>query len=177
MRVLVALRIEQAAERIPELKDKKKLLTSAYYKDPRKVASDLPYSPTTAMLAQLRLGIRPGKTDVAVRMMEARDLAVVRAVEAIQQDGPADSMKCLNYINSSRMLEEMLQLIAKPEDQMQDQLRAIALRTETRALPSIHQLSAGKHTVDLAPLEDNNDTSKALVAGEGGVGSDGGAEG
>jgi hypothetical protein len=75
------------------------------------------------------------------------------------------------------MLEEMLQLIAKPEDQMQDQLRAIALRTETRALPSIHQLSAGKHTVDLAPLEDNNDTSKALVAGEGGVGSDGGAEG
>jgi hypothetical protein len=177
MRVLIALRTEQAAERVPELKGMKKILTSAYFKDARKVAADLPFSPTTAMLAQMRLGIRPGKANLALRMMEARDLAIARAVEAIQQDGPNDSMKCLNYINSSRMLEEMLQMVAKPEDQLQDQLRAIALRTETRELPSIHQLSAGKHTVDLAPLEDSNDTSKALVAGEGDVGSDGRTEG
>ena len=42
-------------------------------------------------------------------------------------------MRFLNYANGSRILEEMLQLTSKPEDHMQDQLRAIALRTDTHA--------------------------------------------
>lgn len=177
MRVLLALRVDQAEETVPELKNKKKALTSAYYKDPRKVAADLPYSPTTAMLAQMRLGIRPGKVDLVLRMMEARDLSIIRATEAIQQDGRDDSMKFLNYVNGGRILEELLQLVSKPEDSMQEALRAIALRTETRDLPTIHQLSDGRHTVDLAPLKESNDADEHTVAGEGDLVSDGRPDG
>jgi hypothetical protein len=174
MRLMLALRFEQSMEKNPELKDKKKLLTSAYYKDPRKVAADLPYSPTTALLAQMRLGIRPGRTDLALRMGEARDMAIIRAIEAVQQDGPADNMKFLNYVNGSRILEELLQLVSRPETHMQEQLRVIALRTETKDVVPIHQLSGGHHTVEIAPTEDAHEGSTGeVVGGEGDFSSEG----
>jgi hypothetical protein len=163
MRVLLALRFDQATEREKVLDGKVKLLRSAYYKDPRKVAADLPYSPTSALLAQMRLGVRPGKVDLTMRMMEARDMSIIRAIEAVQQDGPQDNMKFLNYVNGGRILEELLQLVSRPEEHMQDQLRAIALRTETKAVPSIHQLSAGQHTVEMAPIEKDHE---GTVVGE-----------
>jgi hypothetical protein len=169
MRVMLALRFEQAVDRHPELADKKKLLTSAYYKDPRKIAADLPWSPTSALLAQMRLGIRPGRADLTMRLMEARDMSIIRAIEAVQQDGPADNMKFLNYVNGGRILEELLQLVAKPESHMQEQLRVIALRTDTRDVVPIHQLSGGHHTADVSPTEVANEGSNAgeAIVGEG----------
>lgn len=162
MRVLLQMRIDVAVENIPELRGQEKALKTAYYKDPRRVAADLPYSPTTAALTQMRLGVKPGKYDLALRMMEARDMAAARAVEAAQQDGPGDSQKFLNYANGSRILEELLQMVVKPEDDMREQLQSIALRTDTRALPTIHQLSDGHHTVDLAPMKDRDDDADEL---------------
>lgn len=155
MRVLLQLRIDTLSTYVPEFQDRQSILKTAYYKDARKIAADLPYSPTTAMLAQMRLGIRPGKHELALRMLEARDLATVRAVEAVQQDGPGDSQKFLNYANGSRIFEEMIQMVVKPEDQMQEQLKSIALRTDTHTLPSIHQLSGGQHTVEVAPMKES----------------------
>lgn len=161
MRVLLQLRIDIAAENVPELKDRKKILTSAYYKDPRKVAADLPYSPTTALLAQLRLGVKPGRAEIALRMMETRDIAWVRAIEAAQTDGPGDDQKFVNYVNGGRMLEELLQMVAKPEDQLRKQLSAIGLRTELAPVVSVHALSGGQHTVEVAPTRDMPDDESA----------------
>ncbi len=177
MRVLIAMRVEQTADNVPEFKDKKKLLQSAYYKDPRKIAADLPSSPMAVMLAQTYLGIRPGKADLTLRMMETRDLALIRAGEAAMQNSVNDSVKFLNFTNGSRILEEMLQLVAKPEDHMQEQLRALALRTDTRTIPSIHQLSAGAHTVDISPLEDRHEPGKAFESERSDRGSDGRTDG
>jgi hypothetical protein len=154
MRVLIQLRIDTLADHVPELQGKQAVLKAAYYKDARKIGADLPHSPMAATLAQMRLGIRPGRQELALRMLEARDMAALRATEAVHQDGPGDSQKFLNYANGSRLFEEMLQMVVKPEDQMQEQLRAIALRMDTREVPSIHTLSAGHHTVDLAPTKD-----------------------
>lgn len=155
MRVLLHLRIGLAAEHVPEFKGKSAVLKSAYYKDPRKAAADLPHSPTTAMIVQMRLGVRPSKYELAMRILEARDNAMTRIVEAVQQDGPGDSKKFLDYATGSRILEELLQMIVRPEEEMRAQLQSIALRTESHTLPSIHELSpGGHHTVDVAPLKD-----------------------
>jgi hypothetical protein len=161
MRLLLDLRTDLIADAVPELKDKKKLLTRAYYKDPRKVAADLPYSPTTAMLAQMRLGVKPGKSEIALRMQETRDIAWLRAAEAAQTDGPGDSQKFLNYANGGRILEELLQLVVKPEDQLREQLSAITLRTDLQPVPSVHALSAGNHTTEIAPIKDAQDDDQA----------------
>lgn len=157
MRILLELRVNTLADNVPEFKDKTGVLRHAYYKDPRKVAADLPYSPTTATLAQMRLGIRPGKSEIALRMQETRDIAWLRACEAAHTDGPGDSQKFLNYANGGRILEELLQMVVKPEDQLRDQLSAITLRTELKTVPSIHALSEGHHTTELAPIKDDDD--------------------
>ena len=174
MRVLLAMRIEQTEDGVPEFKGKKKLLQSAYYKDPRKIAADLPSSPMAVMLTQIYLGIRPGKVDLALRMMETRDLALIRAGEAAMQNSLNDSVKFLNFANGSRILEELLQLTSQPEEHIQDQLRAIALRTDTRDVPSIHQLSAGQHTVEMAPLKDLHEPAEAFESEHSDGSSDGG---
>jgi hypothetical protein len=70
----------------------------------------------------------------------------------------------------------MLQLTSKPEDHMQDQLRAIALRTDTHDVPFIHQLSSGRHTVEMAPLKDTNESDEAFVANGSHGSGDGGTE-
>jgi hypothetical protein len=155
-RVLLQMRVENAVDDVPAFADKKKVLMSAYYKDPRKVAADMPFSPTTATLAQMRLGMKLGKLELSQKMMELRDIAVMRAVEAAHQDGPGDSQKFLNYITGSRILEELLQMVVKPEDEMRAQLQSIALRTNPVSMPSVHQLTGGNHTVDVAPLKDLN---------------------
>lgn len=153
-RVLVELGAVLAAKHFPELKGHEAILRRAYYKDPRKVAADLPYSPTAAMLVQLRLGLKPQRQELALRILEARDLAALRAIEAATTDGPGDSQKFLNYANGSQILEEFVQMTMKPEDQMREQLKSIGLRNDSRPLPSIHQLSAGQHTVEIAPTKD-----------------------
>ena len=154
MRALIQLRMDLMEASVPEFRGRKDVLKSAYYRDPRKTAAELPYSPTTAMLAQLRLGIKPGKYELSLRMLEARDQAVLRMVEAGQQGSRDDSQNFLNWANGARILEELLQMVVKPEDGMREQLRSIALRTETREIPSIHQLSDGRHTVDVSPTKD-----------------------
>ena len=154
MRVLAMLRVDLAVQNIPELKDHKDVLKAAYYKSALKVAVDLPYSPTTAMIVQQRLGIKPSRADLAARMLEARDQAILRAVEATQQDGLHDSQKFLNYATGSRILEELLQMVVKPEEEMREQLQSIALRTDPNQVVPIHQLSGGQHTVDVSPQKD-----------------------
>lgn len=157
MRVLLRMRVDTAATHVPEFDGKAKVLSAAYHKDPRTVAANLPYTPTTAMLAQMRLGVKPSRAEIALRMMEARDVAWARAIEAAFTDGPNDSEKFMNYVNGGRILEELLQMVAKPEEQLRKQLSAIALRTEVTAVPSIHALSAGQHTVEIAPVRDKSD--------------------
>lgn len=154
MRVLAMLRIDLAAQNIPEFKDHKDVLKTAYYKSALRAAVDLPHSPTTAMIVQQRLGVKPSRSDLALRMMEARDTAIMRAVEATQQDGLHDSQKFLNYATGSRILEELLQMVVKPEEEMREQLQSIALRTDPNQLTPIHQLSGGQHTVDVSPQKD-----------------------
>jgi hypothetical protein len=154
MRILLEMRIESLPQQVPEFKGRESVLKHAYYKDARKTAADLPFSPLTAMLAQVRLGVPPSRGEIALRLLDAREQSLVRASEAILQNGPNDSQNALNYANTARILGELLQMVAKPEDQMREQLQSIGLRTDTQPMKSIAQLSGGSHTVDVAPLKD-----------------------
>lgn len=153
MRLLLRMRVENAAE-LPDFKDKKKVLTAMYYKDARTVAAELPYSPTSAMLAQMRLGIAPSRADIAARMVEARDTASLRLCQATGEDGLQDSQKFLNYTNGVRILQELLEMVARPDDQLRDAMQTLQLKNDTRKLKAVHELTAGRHTVDVTPMKD-----------------------
>lgn len=154
LRLLLSLQVELSAAHVPELKGHQDILRHAYYQDSRKVAAEMPYTPMGAMMAQMRLGVAPTQRDLSLRMMEARNMSMARTGEAIYRDGPHDSQRALNYATTTRILEEFMQMALKPEDQMREQLQSIALRTDTQPMKSIHQLSAGRHTVDVAPTKD-----------------------
>jgi hypothetical protein len=154
-RMIIELRFANMASVSPELRERASLVKAAYFRDARRVAADLPHSPAAAILAQLRLGMKPNRMERSVIMREAAGMGAIRALEAVHQDGPGDSQKYLNYASGQRIFEEVLQMVEKPEESMREQLQSIALRTETRDVPSIHQLDpAGQHTVDISPLRD-----------------------
>jgi hypothetical protein len=154
MRVLLQWRVENAANNIPVFKGMLRALRGSYYKSARKIAADLPHSPAAAALAQMRLGMSGNQQDLQDILRDIRNVGSRRSLEAAYQDGPGDSQKAVNYMNLARGSEEMLQMTSNPQSQMLSQLESIALRTDPRALPHVKALSAGQHTVDLAPLKD-----------------------
>jgi hypothetical protein len=123
----------------------------ASYQDPRRLAADLPFSPFAAMLVQMRMGIMPTRVDIAARMTATRDLATMRALEVLHYGTPGDASRAFNYAMTAKIMNEMLESVQKPDEALREQLSAIALRTDELPVPSIHQLSGGRHTVDLQP--------------------------
>jgi hypothetical protein len=123
----------------------------ASYLDPRRLAADMPYSPMTALMTQMRMGALPDKMEIAKSVEMVRAIAVLRTAEAALYGSPKDSITALNFSNVARNMTEMLEVLIKPDEDLREQLQAVALRTENGPIPSIHQLSAGRHTVDVQP--------------------------
>jgi hypothetical protein len=134
----------------------------ASYQDPRKLAAELPFSPFAALLVQMRMGVTPEHVDVAGRMSATRDMATLRALETLHFAGPGDAGRAFNYAMTAKIMNELLETVQKPDEQLREQLSAIALRTDDRPVPSIHQLSEGRHTVDLQPTPEGAYEPKPL---------------
>lgn len=164
-RILQALHIDLIADDVPELKDRTKILKSAFYKDARVEASELPSTPGSALLVQARMGFRAKHYDAALGAMEAIELAVQKAQEALLRDGPGDHMKFVNLVNGARMLNEMRELLASPSDRMHDEFKALSIQTAKDVLPTAFQLSGGNMTVDLEPKDDHGESDSPSLTG------------
>jgi hypothetical protein len=167
MRTLLQLRYEQLAQR--EDADGQALALAAKkasYQDPRKLAADLPFSPLAAMLVQMRMGMMPAKIEVSQRMEAARNLAVVRTEECLHYATPADAQRAVNYAMTAKIMNELLEVVQKPDDQLREQLSVITLRTDDKPIPSLAELGAGKHTADLLPASEatTDDESETVDA-------------
>jgi len=142
---------ERAHERVRAEMALATVRKKASYQDPRKLAAELPFSPFAALLVQMRMGMMPDRIDVATRMVATRDMATMRALESLHATGPGDAGRAFNYAMTAKIMNELLETVQKPDEQLREQLSAIALRTDDRPVPSIHQLSGGRHTVDMQP--------------------------
>lgn len=158
IRILQALHIDMLSEVIPELKDRRGILKSAYYKDARVEAADLPSTPGAAVLVQSRLGFRAKRFDPALAATDAIETALQKAHEALLRDGPGDHMKFVNFVNGARMLSEMRELLASPSDKMRDEFKALSIKTDDGVIPTALQLSGGNMTVDLEPKDDHDES-------------------
>ena len=159
MRLLIKLRFDRD-EDDDTFKGRKKLLSSSYFDDARATASTLPSMPASALVVQLRLGFLPNRHELASRLLEVQRIAWLKAIESLAHNGLNDSQKFLNYVHASKLVEEMMQSVARPEDQLREQINTIGLKVETRLLPTITSLSGGAHTVEMTPIEEDRDDSK-----------------
>lgn len=125
---------------------------SASYTDPRRVAAQMAHSPLGARLAQMRMGFMPSTDELAKIVEAVRLTALARALEVATYGGPEDSIKALNYALTAEKMGNVLEQIVRPDEELRNQLSAIALRTAApNKAPSLRQLSGGNHTIDLLP--------------------------
>lgn len=151
----------------PEIAGQYKALNQAYYKDSRKTAAELPFSPIGAMMTGMRMGIVPAHVDVKKLLNQVVGLSAGRAWESMFRDGQGDSKRSLDYATVFEKMINAGKEMSDPQEQMRDQIASITMRTDDAPLPSIHNLSRGQHTVEVAKMGTTDELSADILDGDG----------
>lgn len=180
MRALLQFEVDQVASHTEEgIRSQHDSLKRAFYTDARRTAADLPFSPLSALLSQMRLGTMPSKLDLAKVLEAGRYIGALRAFESAYNNGPKDSEKYINYTNGVAKITDTLEAIVKPDEDLREQLASIALRNDTAELPFVDDVTQGNHTMDMNLLEEHHELPAGADDGDGSEGSplDGGGAG
>ncbi len=119
--------------------------------DPRVVASRMPVSPLTALLAQMQLGILPKDVDLAKVVETTRMAATLRTMEATLQGGPAGVQMAQGFAIVADVMTRLMDSVVRPDEQLRKDLQKITVATTPGKLPLLAKLSGGHHTVSLQP--------------------------
>jgi len=103
-------------------------------------------------MAQMRMGLMPAEMDLPKVLSRGRDMAAMSAYEALCMNGAKDAEKARDMATIVKTFTDVLEVVVKPDENMREQLSQIAMRTEDKPVPYIHELSQGKHTVDMQPV-------------------------
>ena len=141
------LRLKESASSEASLQGK--ALTSALYSDIRWIAANTPKSPYFAMLGLMNLGIMPPDFDTNAVLAKAQQNISLRVLQESSSVFPESDRRLLNWATSYKMLAELAEQRANPEDDLRAQLELITLRTDTQKMPHVLAVSNGQHTVDL----------------------------
>jgi len=122
-------------------------------RDSRKISADMPFSPISALLAQLRMGITPVGVNFSELMERVRTIAGIKTYQYILEDGRWESDKARNYITVAMAATDLLERSVRPEELIIEKFNALHLETDPMPIPHINMLSDGQHTTDLQPIE------------------------
>lgn len=170
LRALLAFRFSLTEDnQDKDIKKQHEFLKRAYWSDARKTAADLPFSPLSALIAQMRMGVMPSDMDLSKVLEMAQRTAALRTVEAVILNGKGDAMKALDFASVIEKTTNVLKEVVKPDEDVRKELSQIALRTSETETPTVHQLSAGggSFTTDVGPKE----VAHELPSGDDGEGT------
>jgi len=153
VRVMLQLQIDNLAESVPELMDRKGILKAAYYRDARAAAATVPSTTDAALLIQSRMGFHSKRFDMDLATTNLMGMALRKAFEALVMDGPQDHMKFVNYVNGARMLGELRELTRNPGAQLHDELSKLSMKPGLGPVIEMQQLTGGNHTVEIEPRD------------------------
>lgn len=122
------------------------------FSDPRRVSAEMAITPLAGMMNEMRLGLMPTNVELAKVASAARLVATVGCLEGLMRGERPD--RCRDLAHTAKLMHEMLETVGDPESELQASLQALALQTEAEPIPSIHQLTAGHHTVDVQPIDE-----------------------
>lgn len=134
-------------------------LSKGIYTDPRWIAAGMPQSPLSALLSQIAMGQMPSNVDLAEILKRGEVIANLRMVEELFFRAPGYDLRALNLSSTSRVIKELQESKARPEDDLRAQLELIRLRTDDSVLPHVAAISGGRHTADLIALPASKDPS------------------
>lgn len=169
LRALLLLRVDQLENHSnPEIKEQHKSVKSASYKDARRAAANMPFSPYSALITQAKMGVMPSQFDMLRLTRMAHEWATVRANEELMSNGNGSSSRAVEYSTIARNFNEILKDVNKPDSDLREQLATIAMRTDDVSLPNIHQLSQGRHTADVVVMSTTHELPADLDDGDAG---------
>jgi len=126
-------------------------LGKAMHGDPRHIASSLPSSPYTALVAQMRMGMLPNKLDTRKTLETAEKMLALRLLESASGTGPFDAERSGQWTSSIKNLREVISNMSPPEEALARQINAFAIEVSSDPVPGIHSLTGGDHTTQLLP--------------------------
>lgn len=173
LRALLQLRYAQLEDHTdPQIKKQHDLMKRSYYSDSRKLAADLPFSPLSAMLSQMKMGLMPANIDVAGIIETTQKYAAIRLGEALLNNGRGDSSNALNFSIVLEKVTAVKKEVGAAEEDLHKQLSTIALRTDIGAIPTVHALTSGggSFTVETGPKEIEHELPTNVDDGESGDG-------
>lgn len=134
----------------PYQKLQKNAMKEASYKDPRITMARIASTPVAGILNQMREGFMPTRADVSKMASALRVAAIARAFEGILEQRP-DAISIQSYALTAKLMSEVIESVGDPSAGLQKQLQQLSVRTDTERVPTLLQLSAGRHTTDLGP--------------------------
>jgi len=153
MRALLKMRpMAAAAHPSTDIQRQAPALMASAWNDPRRSVAEMPFSPLSTVMAQMRMGYMPAEMDLPKVLARARDMAAMTSYEAMCTNGMKDHEKARDMAVVVKTFTDVLEVVVKPDENMREQLSQIAMRTENKPVPYVHELSKGKHTVDMQPM-------------------------
>lgn len=161
LRALLQLRVDSLASHPDaQVQAQHGAVKRAYYNDARRAAAELPFSPLSALVAQMRMGLMPTRVDLAKVIEQGMNFAAIRVFEAASNNNKGDAVNAFNYALTLEKLAVVHEKVTKPEEDLHNELARIALRTEDVSIPSLQELSGGNHTIEVTPEEATYDIDR-----------------
>jgi hypothetical protein len=127
-------------------------LHHAMYRDRRKLAAEMPLAPLAMLMQEVRSGYMPSHVELSKILHLARTAATACTLKELMFDTRPERAR--DYAITAKMMHEMIEVVGDPESDLHESLRTLALKTQSGPVPQIHQLTEGRHTVDLQPTEE-----------------------
>ena len=124
-------------------------LVAANKRDVRVLSAQSAVPALAGMMNLIRMGIMPASMEIGRIVKATQAVAAARALETSLQNKPASSR---DYAFVTKMMTETLETVGDVEEDLQEGLKDMVLKTEDREVPHIKELTAGSHTLDVQPI-------------------------
>lgn len=129
--------------------------------DARATAASLPVGAVNGVLASLRMGALPRHIDYRRLAESARGVLAARVLEAAVGGTRKDATAALHFAGALRVVHELVEGTADPNGAVLEAVQHMQIVSDTSRLPTVRELSGGRHTVDLLPLGPEAETADA----------------
>lgn len=164
LRALIRMRVEHLAVREDgrelSVQERRRLdaLRKSAWRDPRVLICDHPQSPLGVIMSRLRSGHVPARLDIAKIAHATRIAALARCNSEVMDGGQESSAHARDFAIVAQLMAETITSVGSPDVNLQKDLHALVVSTETSQIPSLKQLTAGGagHTTEIQPSTTEN---------------------
>lgn len=127
------------------------LMRKGLWNDPRWLAANTSNKAIANIMHALRSGYMPSGVELGRLAQFGQVAGVAAAADAMMRGARPEHARDLAL--TAKLMGDILETVGDPEADLRQDLRTLVLKTESKPVPQIHQLTQGNHTTDVQPIE------------------------